>query len=323
MKYSVVIPCYNESHVIGRCLDSVNAARAGRSDVQVIVVDNGSTDTSAAIAEAHRQHPSDQVISTPRLRISAVRNAGAQAASGEYLLFLDGDIEVPDNWLATLDDWFGKQRSDVLGFVDLPPSTAPWFARIWGERVLARRHAAVEVDFLPGRNIYLPRRWFDTVGGFDAALMTGEDKDFIMRLRKAGARVMTDRSIDITHLGYERSFREWMRKEYWRQHSHIDLLRQQGLSLRLLRFPVLAVGHLGLLLLVLASLLGAPALAMALLLTSFLPSLVMTLRCPEHRAHGLLIVQSTFMYWARFVIAGWSIVRAAWESWQQHRAARA
>ncbi|CBL46094.1 Glycosyl transferase, family 2 [gamma proteobacterium HdN1] len=323
MKYSVIIPCYNESHVIGQCLASVNVAREGRNDVQVIVVDNGSTDTSGAIARAHQKHPLDQVIDVPRLRISAVRNAGARISSGEIILFLDSDIEVPSNWLTTLDDWFGQQRSDVLGFVDLPPVTAPWVARIWGERVLARRHTAGEVDFLPGRNICVLRRWFDAVGGFSETLTTGEDKDFVMRLGKAGARVMTDRSIPLIHLGYERNFREWMRKEYWRQHSHIDLLREQGVSPRLIRFPLLAIGHLGLVLLAAICLLAAPKLGVFLLLASFLPSLVLTLRCPPHRSNPERLLQSTLLYWARFNIAAVSILRAAQETFLAGKGANA
>lgn len=322
MKYSVVIPCYNESHVIARCLSSVNAARKGRCDVQVIVVDNGSTDDSITIAESYKRNLLDQVISTPRLNISAVRNAGAHSSSGTYLLFLDGDMEVPENWLEKLDEWFDNERSDVLGFVDLPPEAAPWFARVWGERVLARRHSAQRVDFLPGRNIYLHRRWFDSVGGFDEKLKTGEDKDFIMRMDRAGACIMSDCSIDVVHLGYERSFHEWMRKEYWRQHSHIDLLRQQGLKLRLLRFPLLAVSHLGLLALAVTVSINAPYVAALLFIISFLPSLLMTLRCPAHRNKSIQILQATTMHWIRFLVAGVSILRASWEAWQQQKEVR-
>lgn len=314
MKYSIVMPCFNEAHVLERSLGSINQARQGRTDVQVILVDNGSTDNSRAIAQAHQLHPADQVLSVPRLCISAVRNAGARASEGRYLLFVDADIQVPANWLTALDTWFDNNRSDVLGFVDLPPDSAPWFARIWGQRILARRHSARTIDFLPGRNISLSRHWFDQVNGFDEKLKTGEDKDFVMRLGKAGARVMTDASLNLVHLGFERDFPEWMRKEYWRQHSHIDLLRQQGISLRLLRFPVLAVGHLGLVLLALLTLLKAPGTALGLLLLSILPSLALTLRCPAHRIRLDLIAQSTFLYWSRFLIAGVSILRAAWEA---------
>lgn len=319
MKYSVIIPCYNEARVIAKCLASVNAARANRDDVQIIVVDNGSTDASPAIAASHADRPDDCVVATPRLKISAVRNSGAHAACGEYLLFLDGDIQVPEHWLDTLDTWFGQQRSDVLGFVDLPPAHAPWFARAWGERVLARRDSAREVDFLPGRNINLARVWFDKVGGFNETLMTGEDKDFILRLTKAGARVMTDRSLDVIHHGYEQTFREWLRKEYWRQHSHIDLLRQNGLSLRLLRFPLLAVAHLLMATTLLLSLFIPKAPLLLFITLWLLPSLGMTLRSREHRASLLSIAQFTFLYWVRFHVAGVSIVRALLEQSERFR----
>jgi glycosyltransferase involved in cell wall biosynthesis len=314
MKFSIVIPCYNEAHVLERCLTSITRNRLQRSDVQVIVVDNGSTDDSAQIARRFACEPQDQVICTPRLRISAVRNAGARAASGQYLLFLDSDMLVPDNWLQVLEARFEATVADVLGFVDLPPPEAPWFARIWGERVLGRRHTSVEVDYLPGRNQNMSRKWFEQVGGFNENLTTGEDKNLIMRLKQAGARVVSDRGVDLIHLGYERSLREWVRKEFWRQHSHLDLLKDQGLSLRLLRFPILALGHLIWTLTMLFTLWCAPIHVLWMGVAWFVPSALMAGKIPDARTNLKSFLQFTALYWMRFHVAGVSILHAAWKT---------
>ena len=87
----------------------------------------------------------------------------------------------------------------------------------------------------------MQRRWFDQVGGFSEVLRTGEDKEFTLRLHEQGARLLSVNSSVALHWGYEMNWREWMGKELWRQGSHLQLLRTHGMSLRLLRFPLLSL----------------------------------------------------------------------------------
>lgn len=313
MKYSVVMPCYNESAVIRRSLAAVNRARRTRQDTQVIVVDNGSVDASADIARELACEPGDELLMAPGRRIAGVRNLGAARASGDILLFLDADMLVPENWLDALDIWFDDPQTEALGFVDLPPPEAPWYARLWGSRILGTRAHTGTTDFLPGRNIAVRRTRFMSVGGFDESLTTGEDKEFVMRLGASGARVVTDRSVELVHLGYEKTFAQWIRKEYWRQHSHLDLLEKRGLSLRLLRFPLIAVGHLLMALLWLLLGLGDSSLWGLVTLLWCLPSLLLALRIPGARRSPLQLVHQALLYWLRFHVAAVSIVVAALE----------
>ena len=92
-RYSVVIPAYNEEKLLGRLLDSLDVARAayGNADaIEVIVADNVSTDRTAEIARAR----GCRVASVEKRVIAAVRNAGARAAVGEHLAFVDADTQV-------------------------------------------------------------------------------------------------------------------------------------------------------------------------------------------------------------------------------------
>lgn len=275
-RVSIVIPMFNEARHIGRTLLAAQAAaRQAQLECELIVVDNGSDDHGPRIAN----ELGARVLIVPGVHIGALRNRGAAVASGEWLAFIDADIEMPADWLKLLVEMEGRQ-GDVLGLDLDTPRQAPWFAQAWqrrsqrpGSRPLHR------VQWLPSANLLMRRTWFEQVGGFDESLRTGEDKDFSLRLRKAGAQLLLVSESLALHWGYEGSWREWMSKELWRQGSHWQLLRSHGPSLRLLRFPALSMGAWCLDLLALAALLqGQARLGLTLLLVSTLPALLLSLR---------------------------------------------
>src|SRR5688572_32861418 len=82
---SVVIPCYNQAHFLGDAIGSVQAQTV--ADVDIIVVDDGSTDDSAEVA----RRLGARVVSQPNQGQGAARNHGLRYATGEYLVFLDSD----------------------------------------------------------------------------------------------------------------------------------------------------------------------------------------------------------------------------------------
>ncbi len=99
MKYSVVIPVYNKADTIGQSIDSV--LNQSVKNFELIVVDDGSTDN---IDDVLKQYDKITVVKQANGGVSAARNAGIAAASGEYLCFLDADdLWLPDH-LATLDN---------------------------------------------------------------------------------------------------------------------------------------------------------------------------------------------------------------------------
>lgn len=309
MKYAIIIPCFNEIGPLQITLKSIFEAMGDRHDVEILLMDNGSNDGSQECAAALGV----DVYEIPDVKISTLRNIGASKSTARYLLFLDADMKVPGNWLTALDLYADSGNTsytaDVVGFVDNAPPQAPWFARIWGLRARAKRSKIMPVDSLPGRNIFINRRWFELVGGFNESLVTGEDKDFILRLKKAGATVVSDPRLDMFHFGYEKTFGEWIKKEYWRQHSHISLIRSHCLSLRLLRFPLVSVLHLPLSFCALALLcLDKPAQAIGILLISFMPSFLISAKNKISRSPIARLLQFTLLYWLRFHVAGWSVL---------------
>ncbi|RSC26270.1 glycosyltransferase [Pseudomonas putida] len=303
---SIVIPMFNEARHIGRTLDAARkAAHCAGLGCELIVVDNGSSDNGPAIA---RQHGA-QVLSLPGVAIGALRNQGAQVSHGEWLAFLDADIEVPDNWLDLLLGLQRRGEGDVFALDCDTPRQAPWFAHAWQRRTLRAGQTVQDCTWLPTPNLLMRRTWFDQVGGFDERLRTGEDKDFTLRLHEAGARLRVLRQPVVLHWGFEGSWGEWLGKEMWRQGSHLQLMRSHGVSLRLLRFPLLSVGAWVLDVMALSTLLeGFPHVALVLLLISALPALALSLRQSLRHHDTLLTLQLWGLHWLRLHLAGAAFV---------------
>jgi glycosyltransferase involved in cell wall biosynthesis len=310
--FAIIIPARNEAETIRRCLDAVSRAldhaggMAARPDI--LVVDNHSTDATVAVVE----DTGARVVRPPaRVSIAALRNLGAETATADVLVFLDADMEVPPDWARSLQAVFapGNGRADVCGFVEDVPPDAPWFARLWSERLRARRSRDQAVDFLPGRNIAVRRPLFQQVGGFSTQLTTSEDKDLVMRLHAAGARVLSLARPNPVHWGYEKTLWELIRKEFWRQGNHLSMLRRHGVRLRLLRFPLISLAHLLWPLVCLGLALGFGLWAGVVALSAWwLPALALTLRFPDSRTGPARVAGFTVLYWLRFTVAGAAVV---------------
>ncbi|MEX5341565.1 glycosyltransferase [Pseudomonas sp. I2] len=303
---SVVIPMLNEARHIARTLQAVQAAatQAGLA-CEVLVVDNGSSDAGPRIARAHGA----RVLSLPGMAIGALRNHGARASQGQWLAFLDADIEVPADWLGRLLELHRRGEGDVFALDCDTPRQAPWFAYAWQRRTLRAGQTVQDSTWLPTPNLLMQRQWFERVGGFDERLRTGEDKDFTLRLHQAGARLRVLRQPVVLHWGFEGSWAEWLGKELWRQGSHVQLLRSHGLNLRLLRFPLLSLAIWLLDALALSLLLaGSGHTALLLLLVGALPALALSLRQGLKHRDPLFILQLWGLHWIRLHLAGAALV---------------
>ncbi|WP_460929368.1 glycosyltransferase [Pseudomonas sp. MC6] len=319
-RISIVIPMYNEARHIGRTLLAARkAANAADIDCELIVVDNGSTDDGPQIARAFGA----QVLVLPGLLIGALRNRGATVASGEWLAFIDADIEMPEDWLSELFALEAQNQGDIFGLDLHTPAAAPWYATAWQRRMLRpSAHASRTVDWLPSANLLMRKRWFDVVGGFNETLRTGEDKEYTLRLSTQGARLLSTSHSIALHWGYEMNWREWMGKELWRQGSHLQLLRTHGMSLRLLRFPLLSLlVWMTDFLLIVALLAGLAQLAMILLVLTLLPSLALSVRQSIKHHNARLTVQLWGLHWLRLHLPSAALVLSLCH-WNARRPAR-
>jgi glycosyltransferase involved in cell wall biosynthesis len=221
---SFVIPAFNEERNIGRCIDSIRRLDCGGSKIEIIVIDNGSRDQTAEIARRN----ADVVDVHPGRSVSWLRNHGARMARGKYLAFVDADCEVLPDWLtrclAALER--SGPGSAVGNFYTLPPG-ATWVQRAWGS-VKQQRESAV--TFLPAGNFFVSRDLFTELGGFNEALVSGEDYDFFLRLRARAGTVLLDPRIISLHHEKRPTLRGTIRKEYWYGKGMAETFRQGEIS---------------------------------------------------------------------------------------------
>lgn len=169
--FSIILPVYNEAGVLGETLAGLPAA----PDLEVIVVDGGSTDGSPEVAS---RFPSARLLQTPKGR-GLQMNAGARAARGEFFVFLHADTALGPAHLAALrraaaDPGFRAGAFELL----LTPTCPPLRFIAWG----ANRRAHVLGLPYGDQALILRRDLFEKLGGFSER--RPEDLDLVIRVRR-------------------------------------------------------------------------------------------------------------------------------------------
>src|SRR5713101_7710231 len=176
---SFIIPAHNEEHELPATLAAIRAAASGLQQVcEIIVVNDASTDSTPQIVE----EAGARIVSINRRQIAAARNAGARAAQGEYLFFVDADTRINRahviDAIAAMDAGYagGSARVAMDGFVPM-----------WG-RVLLRGFSGLYFGLNLGAGAFLftTRRNFEAIGGFDEQYFVGEEVYSSLELRKLG-----------------------------------------------------------------------------------------------------------------------------------------
>jgi len=225
MQFSIVIPAKNEEANIGRCLDSISQVAWDNSKYEVIVVDNGSTDKTAEIA---RQNDAT-VYMKPNMTISGLRNFGASQACGTILAFIDADCTVDHHWLHEGARYL--ERHDIVCFGSPPivPLNATWVQKAWFE--VRRKSVTVgETDWLESMNMFVRHDAFIKCGGFNEDMVTCEDYDLSLKLKKFGL-LLNDSRVVAVHHGEAATVAHFFRKEMWRGISNFRGLARHGIVL--------------------------------------------------------------------------------------------
>jgi glycosyltransferase involved in cell wall biosynthesis len=211
---SVVVPVRDRAAALSRCLRALVAQDLSKERHQVVVVDDGSADESATIAEA----AGALVVRTAARGIPSARNEGIHAAGAEWVAFTDSDCAPSRGWLRCLLQATSQGPSGgVLGVAGRTvgmPSSAPaaqYFELAGGFHTEAHL-AHPTFPFAPTNNVLYRRQALLDVGGFDERFRSYEGCDLLTRLRRAGggAVVYEPRAIVLhEHRG------TW--RQYWRQ----------------------------------------------------------------------------------------------------------
>jgi glycosyltransferase involved in cell wall biosynthesis len=111
-KISVIIPVYNVEKYLARCLDSVIAQTF--SDIEIVCINDGSTDNSADILSEYATRDSRiRIVSQENAGLSIARNVGLEHISGQYVCFIDSDDWVDENYLEVLFNLLSNSGADI------------------------------------------------------------------------------------------------------------------------------------------------------------------------------------------------------------------
>lgn len=185
---AIVIPTLNEERYIGNLLDSI--LKQTVLPKEIVVVDAYSEDKTAdEIKKRLKRLPQLKFYQIPKYTISRQRNFGARKTKGEHILFLDADSQLKDP--KTLEKYFEEileKKPDLAAATNLPISN------FWKDILY---FASIDLLFkttkpfwpvADGRNMYIRRKMFKQIGGFDEEIVIGEDHELVQRLVKNGGK---------------------------------------------------------------------------------------------------------------------------------------
>lgn len=209
-KISVVVCSFNGARTINETLRGISKLRY--PDYEAIVIDDGSTDNTAAIAA---QYPDMKLISTPNNGLSHARNLGWQAAKGEIVAYIDDDAYPDPDWLTYLTETFRSGEYVGVGGPNLPPPDDGPIAQCVAKSPGGPVHVLLtdtEAEHIPGCNMSFLRWALETVGGFDKQFrVAGDDVDLSWRLQERGWKLGFSPAALVWH--HSRS----SVRTYWRQ----------------------------------------------------------------------------------------------------------
>ena len=233
IKFSIIIPAYNEEQNLSRCLQSIADLDYPKERYQVIVVDNGSTDRTQDIARSLHA----KLLVDADLNVAGLRNLGVRNSDGDVLAFVDADCTVESFWLRNAAIYAADQKVAAWGAPAAPPGNATWVQRTWF-LVRKKEEPVQQVDWLETMNLFVRKNQFIEVGGFNEALDTCEDVDFCYRIKQYGT-IVSDSAIEAIHYGEAATLGEFVRKEIWRGRGNLKGIKSHGYSLK--ELPSLAI----------------------------------------------------------------------------------
>lgn len=185
MDITLIIPAYNEAGYIGDTIRAAIESGEGRFK-EIMVVDNASTDGTADIA---RSFPGVHVVSATDKGLTKARQAGYEAATSEWIAFIDADTRIPPHWIDIAERALAK-RSDAVSL----SGPRRYFGAVWWKRwILNAFWGAAPITYrfvgcmILGGNFIVRRDAITKIGGFDTTIsFYGEDTDLARRLSEVG-----------------------------------------------------------------------------------------------------------------------------------------
>ena len=309
MNVSFIIPARNEAALIPEAAANIREFAPREVPWELLIVDNGSTDSTFAAAES--------LAGVRALRSSGTvgnaRNEGVAASSGTVLIFLDADVRLTERWQREIGNVLAQLRASPRlltgSTVTIPPSPSV-IERHWFYPATLQ-----ERQYINSGHLIMTRSFFGELRGFDTQLRTGEDFDLSRRGKAAGGTVQDNRALEAIHLGFPKTLAAFARRELW--HGQGD-----GGSLKKVLQSKVALLSLGVAVLTL----GGPLLS--LVLGSWLPAVAgigaaaaLSLVCGARRTRGfnpLSWLVNGSLYYVYFLARAAALL-FRFDGWRQQR----
>ncbi|HUI25387.1 MAG TPA: glycosyltransferase family 2 protein [Candidatus Kryptonia bacterium] len=242
MRCSIIVPTYNRAASLRRCLATL--IRQDYDDYEVIVVDDASTDETAATVQ--REFPRCRYLRLERRGGSTrARNRAMPLATGSLVMFTDDDCIAPITWLRTHAAHYADAHVAAVGG-PLMPATPSFCDKFYSAHyreefeVLRRIERLLGWERLVTGNMSVRRAAFERAGGFDERMPRGADADLVRRIIRAGYAVIADPATGVEHLKTY-TLRSFLVERYYKSCGSVMTDVKEG-TLRARRFvPLLNV----------------------------------------------------------------------------------
>jgi len=235
---SIIVPALNEEKHIKQCLDSLFSLNTNKLKIEVIVMDNGSSDNTVKIA----QHSGATVQIQPDVNVSTLRNLGVSISSGDLLAFVDADCVVEHNWLINAIRCILRESADAVGSFHNIPKESGWIGRI--STLIQGSKVGADINYIPSGNMLIIRTSYEEIGGFNSSLETGEDVDLCRRLKEKGYTIFNDPIIKSTHYGSPGNIKEMFLREIWHGKTMLNVFMKDFPKIRNWRVVLFSTANL-------------------------------------------------------------------------------
>lgn len=228
---SVIVPCYNEEKTIRTLLDGLVSQTFPKELMEVVIADGMSSDrTRVYVSAFQKEHPalSVQVVDNPRRTIPAALNRAIAAANGDVIIRMDAHSQPEEDYVARcVSALEGGRGENVGGVWQIRPGAQTWIAKAIaraaahplgvGDAQYRHTTRAQEVDTVPFGAFR--RSLVDEIGPFDETLLTNEDYEFNVRIRRAGGKIWLDPAIRTAYFAratLRELARQYLRYGFWK-----------------------------------------------------------------------------------------------------------
>lgn len=217
-KISIIIPAYNEEDYIGKCLQGLTEQYYPKDNIEVIVMDNGSSDRTREIAS----HWGAKVYCKPDFTIGALRNYGWKKSHNNLIAFLDADCVPCQNWLFLSVNYLNKTPDlAVISGILSTSLSPPWIEELWIKHLNSKFIEEITFEKTLASYCFVSSLGYLTkTGGFNEDLETCEDSDLGYRIAEHG-KIAICRNIQIVHLDNAKTLRKFFFRQFWQGRSNL------------------------------------------------------------------------------------------------------